>query len=191
MPDFFVAYYNTVSLAYEAIKGTNADTSFTGADGADANGLAAIKTSKSGKFVAFPIAGAAQASLTTTLVTVNSNLKFTAKALGTGGNSITVRYVVSGNNTPLSVSVSTNDITVNVATGAGGAATSTASQVLSAVNASAPAFALVVASLAPGNDGTGIVAAFPATALTAGTTGAAVATTTTVGVKADSVLTSF
>lgn len=108
------------------------------------------------------------ASLTTACAGSNNDIKYTAVVPGTGGNAITVAYVVSGNNTALSVGVSSSAITVTVATDGGGAATSTAALVLAAVLASAPASALVSAALATGNDGTGVVAAFGAANLTSG-----------------------
>lgn len=112
----------------------------------------------------------AAAALTTALTGTNNDLTYTAKTVGVEGNDITVTYVVAGASTPLSVSVSGNAITVNVATDAGGLATSTAAQVRDAVNASAPASALVTAANAAGNDGTGVVTALAATSLTGGTT---------------------
>lgn len=114
--------------------------------------------------------GAVAAS--TTRGTGNAALTITANTTGTGGNSIRYAHVVpSTANATLSVTVSGNDITVNVATGAtAGTATSTASQVVAAVNASAAAAALVTASLGT-SDGTGIVSASAMAALTGGATG--------------------
>lgn len=108
------------------------------------------------------------ASLTTALTGANNDLLFTAKERGNDGNAISVTYTVTGNNTPLTVSVIGNDINVGVATGGGGATTSTASQILSAVNGNATAFNLVRASLAPSNTGAGIVTALAKTFLTGG-----------------------
>jgi len=109
------------------------------------------------------------ASLTTAIAGTNNDLVYTARQRGTGGNSIRVRYVVSGTNTPLSVSVSGgNDVTVNSATDGGGAATSTASQVATAVLASQASNFLVSVSNAAGNDGTGVIAAMGFTSLTLG-----------------------
>lgn len=109
------------------------------------------------------------ASLTTALAGANNDLVWTANTGGTAGNSIRIRYVVSGTNTPLSVSVSGNDITVNVATDGAGAATSTATAVKNAVAASSAAGQLVTGTNAAGNDGTGVVAALAFTNLTGGT----------------------
>jgi hypothetical protein len=65
----------------------------------------------------------------------------------------------SANNASLSITVATLAITAHLATGSGGAITTTASQLVAAINASAAASALVVASLAPGNSGAGVVTA--------------------------------
>jgi VCBS repeat-containing protein len=113
-------------------------------------------------------AKAAAAALTTALAGANNDLTFTAKTTDATGNSTTVAYVVAGNDTALSVGVVGSAITVNVATDSGGAATSTATQVRTAVNASTPASALVTASLAAGNDGSGVVDALAATPLAGG-----------------------
>lgn len=93
----------------------------------------------------------------------------TAKAVGTGGNSITVALVQSGNSTPLSVSVASSAITVHLATDSGGAITSTAGNVLTAINGNTPASALVLVTLV--STGVGVVAAISATNLTGGITG--------------------
>jgi len=92
-----------------------------------------------------------------------------AKAYSSASNNIRIRYVVAGASTPLTVSVSSNDITVNVATNGSSAATSTAAQVAAAVLASTPAMALLGSvDNAPGNDGTGVVAALGFTNLAGG-----------------------
>jgi hypothetical protein len=111
------------------------------------------------------------ATLTTALAGDNDDLTYTADARGTNGNNVRVTYVAAGVSTPLSVSVAGNDITVNLATDAGGAATSTAAQVRDAVNADAGASALVTAANATGNDGTGVVAAMPFASLADGNDG--------------------
>lgn len=110
------------------------------------------------------------ATLTTALSGTHNDLVYTAVAPGTAGNAITVRYVVAGNSTPLTVSVTGSAITVNVATNGGGAPTSTAAQVAAAVAASAPAAALVgTPANAASNDGSGVVAALSVTNLAGGT----------------------
>ena len=66
---------------------------------------------------------------------------------GTVGNSIEIEFVNPGsNNAPLSVSVSGNKITVNLATNDSGTITSTASHIVSAINGDGDASALVTAS---------------------------------------------
>jgi hypothetical protein len=109
------------------------------------------------------------ASLTTALTGNNNDMKFTAKAPGTGGNSITVAYVdPSANDATLSVSVTGSAITVNLATSSEGAITSTAAQIKAAIEASAAANALVAVAHHTGNDGSGVVIALAATNLTGG-----------------------
>jgi hypothetical protein len=115
--------------------------------------------------------------LVTALAGANNDLAFIARTPGTTPT-VRVTFTVAGNNTPLSIAVVGEDITVNVATGAGGAATSTAAQVKAAIEAHAAASALVVVELAPANDGTGVVTALAQTPL-AGPTG----TTPTMDVK--------
>lgn len=116
----------------------------------------------------FRVPGGSTPASFTTAGPANSNLTYTAKAVGAAGNAVTVAYVVAGASTPLTVGVVANAITVNVATSAGSAATSTGAQVRAAVIASGPASALVNVANAPGNNGTGVVAAFGATNLTGG-----------------------
>lgn len=70
------------------------------------------------------------------------DITYVAKAAG-AASPITVVYVVAGASTALSISVTSNAITVNIATSAGSAAISTAAQIIAAVIASAPALALV------------------------------------------------
>lgn len=109
---------------------------------------------------------ATKASLTTALAGTNNDLLFTAFKGGADGNNIRVRYVVAGASTPLTVTNSGNDITVNVATNGSSAATSTSAQVRDAVNQAV--HGLVKAENATGNDGTGVVAALAFTNLTGG-----------------------
>ncbi|MBY5162700.1 M14 family metallopeptidase [Salsipaludibacter albus] len=75
-----------------------------------------------------------------------------------GGNDLTIAYVAPGTaNAPLSVSVSGDDITVSLATDGAGVVTSTAAQVVAALNASPSASDLVVAYTYRGNSGAGVV----------------------------------
>lgn len=84
-----------------------------------------------------------------------------------GGNNISVAVLNPGTaSQPLSVTVAGNDITVNLATDAAGATTSTAAQVVAALNASASS--LIKAYTYRGNAGAGIVAPAARTMLTDG-----------------------
>lgn len=191
MADYLVIYAPT-SGNNQAIQGPNANKTFTAVSGDLANNAAAVQQDQDGKYVAFPLLGAIQASYTTNVGIANADLKFTALAAGNGGNSIRIRYAIAGNNTPLTVSVSTLDITINLATSAGGAATSTANQILAAVQASSPASALVTVALAPGNTGVGVpLVGFALTNLGGGTNGGCIASQITVALAANNNPTTF
>lgn len=96
------------------------------------------------------------------LVTGSSNLRitWTARATGTGGDSITVAISTAGGATPV-VSVSGNAISVSCD------ATTTANEVVAAVRASYDASALVTVAATPG-DGTSNVTNVSATNLAGG-----------------------
>ncbi|MEU2611275.1 M14 family zinc carboxypeptidase [Micromonospora sp. NPDC007271] len=85
----------------------------------------------------------------------------TSKAYGSeGGNDITMSLVNPGSaNAPLTVGVSGKAVTVSLATNGSGAITSTAAQVVAAVNGNADAAKLLTASTYRGNAGSGVVAA--------------------------------
>jgi hypothetical protein len=87
------------------------------------------------------------------------SLYLTSHAWGhEGGNLLRAQLKDPGAaNRTLSVEVSGQDIVVNLATNASSAVTSTAAQVVSAINASAAASGLVTASLTRGNTGAGVV----------------------------------
>jgi Zinc carboxypeptidase/Chitobiase/beta-hexosaminidase C-terminal domain len=83
----------------------------------------------------------------------------TSRAWGhEGGNDITAEFLNPGApNSPLSVLVTGKDIQVKLATDATGAVSSTAAQVVEAINSSAAASELVVALTYRGNAGAGVV----------------------------------
>jgi hypothetical protein len=83
----------------------------------------------------------------------------TSRAWGhEGGNDITAEFRNPGiANSPLSVSASGNDIVVSLGTDSTGALSSTAAQVVAAINGNPTASALAVALTYRGNAGTGIV----------------------------------
>jgi hypothetical protein len=83
----------------------------------------------------------------------------TSRAWGhEGGNDLTAEFVDPGvPNSPLTVTMTGNDLRVSLATGATGAPASTAAQVAAAINATPEAFAKLVAQTYRGNAGAGIV----------------------------------
>ena len=100
----------------------------------------------------------------------NAGIRYTAKVPGTGGNAITITYVNPSTDGTLSVGVSGTAITVNLGY-ATGAITSTASQVLAAVNAYPAAAALVSAEFVTGGNGEDLVTALGTTHLAGGING--------------------
>ena len=110
------------------------------------------------------------AALTLAFVTANTGVTYTAVTAGTAGNQIRVRYVdPEAASAALAVSVAGKDITVTLATDLDGKLTSTASDVVTAINADANASALVTAALATGSSGAGKLRAEGFNALTGGT----------------------
>lgn len=86
-----------------------------------------------------------------------------------GGNDLSIAMTNPGAaDSPLSVSVAGDEIIVSLATDSAGAITSTAAQVVAAINASPAASALVVAYTYRGNTGAGVVSPVAATALSDG-----------------------
>jgi hypothetical protein len=87
----------------------------------------------------------------------------TSRAWGhEGGNDLTAEFVNPGvPNSPLSVTFSGNELRVSLATDATGALSSTAAQVVAAINANADAFAKLIAQTYRGNAGGGIVQGRP------------------------------
>jgi hypothetical protein len=103
----------------------------------------------------------------------NKDLEFTSMVLGHGPahdgvSAASVEIAVAGNDTALSVVVTGSDIVINSATSGAGVATSTARQILDALQASAAAMALIKVRLATGSDGSGIPGAVAHAHLTGG-----------------------
>ena len=110
------------------------------------------------------------ASKTTALAGANNDVVWTAKTIGSIGNMLQIQYVdPAGNNQALSVSVVGTLIRVSLATGAGGAITSTAALIVAAVAAHAEAKTLIAGTYAGSDTGAGIVTAMAAANLTGGT----------------------
>lgn len=106
-------------------------------------------------------------ALAATLATGTSGtdrITWAAKTPGTAGNAVTIALVVSGNDTPLSVGVVGQAVTVHLATDSEGIATSTVDQVVAAITSHGGASALVTAT----STDTGIVSAAVATPLAGG-----------------------
>lgn len=113
-------------------------------------------------------------SRSTALTGANNDLKFTAKTIGTTGNSNTVTYVdPGGNNAALGVVITPNSgyaaVVVNLATDSGGAITTTANDILVALTVAGASFSdFMSVTYVTGNDGSGVVTAMSSSALTGG-----------------------
>lgn len=128
-----------------------------------------IQSDANGK--AIPLGVGVAAHLDTGVVGSNNAVVFTARTPGTGGNSVTVAIVDPGGATAaLSVDVAENglDITVSLAR-ASSAITTTAQQLMDAIEANGDANSLVSVANKSTSNGTGIVAAVTKTALAGGT----------------------
>lgn len=116
--------------------------------------------------------GAESAILTTNLTGTNNDLTFSSVIKAVTANNITVKYTDPyANNQALNVTVSGNDINIILATNASGAITTTAAQIITAIQASSQASALVTVANADNNNGSGIVTAMAKTNLAGGTVG--------------------
>jgi len=108
-----------------------------------------------------------KASLTVDCTLDNSDLVWTWGDAGEAGNDESVVYVVAGNNTPLSIARVANLTTVNIATDAGGVATSTAEDILNYIEGDA--LGILFEMSYPGvQDGSGVVNAKAEADLTGG-----------------------
>jgi len=131
-----------------------------------APGIAAIRTADWALYVGAGAPDAAvQATLDVNPTGDDNGLTFTAVAFGEDGNAITIAYVdPAANDAELGVVVTGTDIVVNLATGEAGAITSTAADVLAAIEAEPAADALVVPTIlttdsGTEDDGSGVVTA--------------------------------
>lgn len=115
---------------------------------------------------AFPLP---RAEFSTTLAGDDNDFTLRARLGGVAGNAITIALIdPSANDAPLTVTVTGTDIVVSLATGVAGAITSTARQVIDAINAHFQASGLVYGVLKADSDGTGIVTALAEASLSGG-----------------------
>ena len=95
------------------------------------------------------------ASATITGQNTNGTLTYTAAAIGTGGNNITITHLDPGEpSTAINVAVSDRHITVTLATDADGEILSTANEVASAIDALSAANGLVSVAVNGNGEGT-------------------------------------
>lgn len=97
-----------------------------------------------------------------------ANNKIKLVQITPGAAKVKIILSVAGNSTPLSVTAAGEVITVNVATSAGGAATSTATEIINAINSTLASNAKVQAANAGTSTGAEVVAALAETPLAGG-----------------------
>jgi hypothetical protein len=98
----------------------------------------------------------------------NSKVKVIAVEPGAAGNSIRLSIVNAGASQSLAIDVDGRDVIVTAATNGSSVITSTAAQVIAAINEDNTSSQLVTASNGASSDGTGVVAAVAATNLAGG-----------------------
>lgn len=132
--------------------------------------------------VSYTAIAMARATLTTTIVAANSNLKYTSKVAGLAGTYIQIKYTDPATTTEATTAAVTGTGTsadpyiINVTLSyAGSAITAKASDVKTAIEGATAAAALVKVEYATDNDGTGLVTALAATALAGGVNGSSAA----------------
>lgn len=114
------------------------------------------------------------ATLTTGTVGANNAITWTAQDPGADANEVRIRLLdPAGNSQALAVDVDGDDIIVSLATNGSGVITSTAAQVIAAVNEHDAASGMVVAANAAGSSGAGVVLAVALTNLAGGSDPAA------------------
>ncbi len=108
--------------------------------------------------------------LVQTVAVSDSDLVWTAKASGAGGNAISIHYANPGSpSQALSISFVGAAITINLATNSSSVVTTTGNQIIKAIQADPVANALVSVARVPGSTGDGIVGTLTATSLSGGT----------------------
>jgi hypothetical protein len=126
------------------------------------------------------------ASITTSYTPTNSNYKIRAKDPGLGGNSITVAIKDPGiANSSATITVTSNTITINLATDSTGLISSTVASLRTLVNGSATARAKIN-FLLEGGDGSGLAVPLPHTHLSGGGDGLPLTTALDVKVAIES-----
>jgi hypothetical protein len=115
-----------------------------------------------------PPEGSVAATLTTALTGLNNDIVFTAAIVGEGGNAYIMTYADSGIDQVFAIVVTNTGIVITLATSHTDVITTTANDIVAAINVNASARVLMSAALAAGNDGTGLVTALTATHLSGG-----------------------
>lgn len=170
-PDHYVALGVTVDDTGIA---ANADGKKIVAKGTVVGGAAASAIADDTQKVQKKNTASVAAILDTGVVASNNAITFTAKVVGAIGNATKVQLKnPAAASQALAVSISGDTVVVSLATDGASALTSTAADVIAAVNAHLTAKTLVSAANTGASTGVGVVAAVAATVLAGGTDGSA------------------
>lgn len=154
--NFDQMHYLTSSLHLSAVNVFNATVQTLGTISTIGTGYA--------KLVLAP--DAARAKITIDPGVANTSIDYVANTAGVTSSGISIVYInPNANNQTLYVEVENRAIRVHLATGPGGAITTTANAIISAIVAHTQATALVTATNHSGSSGAGIVTAMPQTFL--------------------------
>jgi len=141
----------------------------TAADGPGSSGATAVTAMAKTALAGGADMDAAHATLATALAGNDNDIVWRAVVGGAAGNDITIEYVdPAGVDQLLTVTVLGTAITISLATGGGGAITSTANDIIAEVAATPAAAALVTGANHGADTGAGVVTAMAATALAGG-----------------------
>jgi len=141
----------------------------TAADGPGSSGTTAVTAMAKTALAGGADMDAAHATLATALAGADNDIVWRAVVGGAAGNDITIEYVdPAGVDQLLAVTVLGTAITISLATGGGGAITSTANDIIAEVAATPAAAALVTGANHGADTGAGVVTAMAATALAGG-----------------------
>lgn len=122
--------------------------------------------------VQYATAAGVSASLTTAMAGSENDVTLTAIKAGTAGNSYTLTLTdPSANNAELTVTFDGTDIEASLATNESGTITTTANELVAALNLAPLSEGHYRAALAAANDGSGVVTALGQTSFSGGTAG--------------------
>jgi len=162
------SYEDRQILAFPDFRGPFVSVLLAAAQGDLVSGTVLGKNTGTGKYEKYT--AATFATLATGVVGNNNAITYTAKSGGTAAHGIKIQHKdPASNSQALNVTIENDTIVVSLATSEAGAITSTAADVIAAVNAALGVKDLVTAANTGASDGSGVMTAMAATALAGAT----------------------